>query len=240
MNKVRQLLVLSLTIFAIFIFIGSCVITLSDAQGALVFIFSIPVIVVLLFFAVLLSRKLNLNKKSVLRVDYFPKGFICFLILFFLFSFIPVLRKAPDAFMEYVGKTFTLITGKTPYSFFKDRSSFPSKLGAALKVQNKIDFSVLDVTFAWDKVCIFGPYTNNEKAKSVLNFAWNIEERSEIHFSDSINALVFLYQGSVNQVVDLKRSIVDFRNLDICLSREGTHFELEADPNGLKYLKLSK
>jgi hypothetical protein len=90
------------------------------------------------------------------------------------------------------------------------------------------------------RVCIFGPYTNNEKAQSVLHMNWNIEERSEIHFSDSVNALVFLYQGSVNQVVDLKRGIADFKDLDICLSRNQANFELRTDANGLKILVLDR
>ena len=69
---------------------------------------------------------------------------------------------------------------------------------------------------------------------------WNIEERSEIHFSDSVNALVFLYQGSVNQVVDLKRGIADFKDLDICLPRNQANFELRTDANGLTILMLEK
>mgnify|MGYP001405756559 CR=1 FL=1 len=69
---------------------------------------------------------------------------------------------------------------------------------------------------------------------------WNIEERSEIHFSDSVNALVFLYQESVNQVVDLKRGITDFNDLDICLSRNQANFELRTDANGLRMLTLER
>lgn len=126
--------------------------------------------------------------------------------------------------------------------FFKERASFPTKLSAQLKKENQktIIFSDLDVTFAWDKVCILGPYTNKAKAKSVLNMNWNIEERSQIHVSDSVNALVFLYQGSVNQVIDLKRGIADFQDLDMCLNRNQANFEIRTDPNGLRILTLER
>ena len=237
MNNIFRASVFLLTTLAITIFVGSCVITLSDGQGALIFIFSIPAMVLLLLLAVFLSRKIKPKAKSVVRMDYFPKIVACLIALFFIFSFIPGLRNAPDRFMEYVGIGFKLATGKTPYAFFKDRSSFQNKLALALKSQKKINFSDLDLTFAWDKVCIFGPYANNEKVKSVLKMNWNIEERSQIYYSDSINALVFLYQGSVNQVVDLRRGIADFKDLDFCLSREQANFDLEVSADGAKFLK---
>lgn len=233
-----RILVWVLTLMAVLIFLAACVITISDGQGVLVFIFSIPAMAILLFFAILLSRKMEIKKGSIFRVDYVPLFFVGFLILFFVFAFIPGLRSLPDSFLGLVGKTFTYAVGKTPYAFFKDRASFPNKLAGALNVKTDINFSDLDVSFAWDKVCIFGPYTNSQQAKQVLNLDWNIEERSQIHNSDSINALVFLYQGSVNQVVDLKRGVADFKNVDICLSRERANFEVEVDPNKFKILKL--
>lgn len=233
-------LVYLLTLTAAFIFIFSCVITLSDGQGALIFVFSIPAMVVLLFFAILISHRIKKEKDSVSYVDIAPKFLSCFLVVFFVSAFIPGLRIMPDTFMGFIGNVFALTTGKTPYAFFKDRASFPNKLEDALKRQTKINFSNLDLTFAWDKVCVFGPYTNNVKARQVLNLDWNIEERSQIYFSDSINALVFLYQGKVNQVVDLKRGIADFKNVDICLSSAQANFEAEVDLNGRKFLKLVK
>lgn len=239
-SRELKIIVLTLTSIAIIVFLASCVITLSDGQGAVVFIFSAPIMAVLLFFAISLSQKIKSDERSVLRVDCFPKFFAGILVAFFVFAFIPGLREIPDSFMEFVGKAFTHVTGKSPYVFFKDRAAFQNKLDDELRTQSKIIFSDLDVTFAWDNVCIFGPYTNNEKAKSVLKTNWNIEERSQIYYSDSINALVFIYQGNVNQVVDLKRGIADFQNVDICLSRSRANFEVELDANGHRQLKLVK
>lgn len=234
--------VLFLTLLTLIIFLASYVITLTDGQGALVFAVSIPAMSILLFCALMFSRKLKANNHSTWCIDYFPKIVSAFLIAFFVSLFVPGLRKLPDTFMNLVGTTFTYATGATPYVFFKERASFPTKLSAQLQNGNQktIIFSDLDVTFAWDMVCMFGPYTNNEKAKSVLNMNWNIEERSEIHFSDSVNALVFLYQGSVNQVVDLKRGIADFTDLDMCLNRNQANFELRTNANGHRILTLER
>lgn len=223
-----------LTLISVIIFLASCLITLSDGQGALVFTVSLPIISLLLFSAILIARK-SKNRFG-FRGSLIPIFFSFFLSIFFIFAFIPGLRQIPDSFLGFVGQTFTLVVGKTPASFFKDRASFSNKLNDALQSRRDIQFNNLDVTFAWDRVCIFGPYTNNSQAKSVLKIDWNIEERSQIHDSDSINALVFLFQGSVNQVVDLTRGIADFKNVDTCFSREEAHFKVEIDRNGRKLL----
>lgn len=242
MNKLLFVGVLLLTLLTVIIFLASCVIALTDGQGALVFVVSIPAMLILLLCALLFSRKLRAINHSTWRIDYFPKFVSVLLIAFFTFLFIPGLKKLPDSFMNLVETTFTHATGMTPYTFFKERASFSNKLSAQLKKETHktVIFSDLDVTFAWDTVCIFGPYTNNEKAKSVLNMNWNIEERSEIHFSDSVNALVFLYQERVNQVVDLKRGIADFTDLDMCLNRNQANFEPGTDASGRRILTLQR
>jgi hypothetical protein len=185
----------------------------------------------------LLNSELALDSSRNL-IRYLPKGFSIFLVIFFASAFIPGLQKLPEAWMTLTGKTFTWVTGKTPYAFFRERASFPKKLAEKLKDKQEVVFSELGVTFAWDKVCIFGPYTNNEKAMSVTGLTWSIEERSEISFSDSVNALVFLYQGSVNHVVDLKRGIADFKELDLCISRDKARFAAETNANGATVLRL--
>ena len=242
MNTIVYIGVLLLTLLMLVIFLASCVITLTDGQGALVFVVSIPAMSILLLCALMLGRKLTAHNHSTWRIDYFPKIVSAFLIVFFISSFIPALRTLPDAVTNLVGTTFTYATGTSPYAFFKERASFSTKLSAQLQKENPktIIFSDLDVTFAWDRVCMFGPYTNNAKAKSVLNMNWNIEERSQIHVSDSVNALVFLYQGSVNQVIDLKRGIADFQDLDMCLNRNQANFEIRTDANGLRILTLER
>lgn len=231
-----------LQLLSLVVFIGSCIITLSDGQGALIFIFSIPILFLLQAVAFLISKKLMAMETHTKRLVLVPIVFSILVLMFIVTSFIPYLQKIPHTFLEFVGTSFTTITSKTPYTYFKERSSFENKLTSELanpELQS-IQFSELDVTFAWDTLCLFGPYTNNQKARSILKLDWNIEERSQIHASDSINALVFLYQGKVNKVIDLKRSIADFQNLETCLDRTQTKFEISTDLNGRKILRELK
>lgn len=231
-----------LLVSAFLAFLFSCVVTMSDGQGALIFIFTLPLITLLLGGALLLARSIDKNKKLGFSFQLLPKVSLFFLLLFIVLSFIPILNFAPQTFLKYVGISFESITGKTPYLYFRERNSFPSHLSKSLSSPaiKEIDFSSLGVSFAWDKLCIFGPYTDNAKARRVINLDWNIEDRSEIHYSDSINALVFLFEGKVNQVVDLKRGIADFSKLDFCVDRNQTLFSMSLDGNGRKLLSHKK
>ena len=222
----------------VLLFLFSCLVTLTDGQGALIFIFSIPAMALLLLSALVLGRNITKTQNLGFKLDAIPKVFATFLIVFFVTAFIPVLNKAPQAFLGLLGKTFESMTGKSPYQYARDRKSLPNLLSQRLSDQNtkQIAFSELGVTFAWDKVCIFPPYTDKNKAKAILNLDWNIEERSEIQHSDSINALVFLYQGKVNTVVDLKRSIADFKDANLCLERDQANFQIDSAASGAKVL----
>lgn len=206
MKVFLRVLTLILCLVVVIVFIASCIITQSDAQGVLVFIFSIPILALCLVVANTIHGKMKRLRGYPLAIDQWPKWFSFFLVGFFVLSFIPGVQLLPQAFLLGVGQSFSLVMGKTPYEYFKERASFPRKLEVALSKETQVYLHELDVTFAWDQVCIFGPYTNNAKAREVMKMDWNIEERSEIAYSDSINALVFNYQNKVNHVVDLKRS----------------------------------
>lgn len=241
MKKIARLFLYTIFLLTVVVlFIGSCLIALTDGQGAIVFVFSIPAIALLLFFSWIVANNL-INVFAVdRRLLLMPKILSLSIALFILFSFLPFLRPIPETFMEILGKTFKYFVGKTPYQYARERSSLPNVLNRKIaKMENRVlNFSDLDVTYAWDKMCILGPYTDNQRAKTVLGIDWNIEDRSEIKYSDAINSLVFLYQGKVNHVVDLKRGIIDFKNLDLCIERERSQFEMSIDRNSRKILSL--
>lgn len=219
-------------------FIFSCVVTLSDAQGAFVFIFTIPIMVAALAISYVSGRKLAKLQHTFRSIYKIPVFISLAFILFFLCSFISVLRPLPDTVLKFVGVTFESVTGMSPYLYFKTKKSFTYLLSEKLKEtdQSKISFSEMDVSFAWDRVCIFGPYTNKDKARLVLNLDFDIEKRSGIHVLDSVNALVFLFEGKVNQVVDLERSIVDFSEVDMCYDRNNATFKITLDGKGRRIL----
>ncbi|MFO0779712.1 MAG: hypothetical protein U0223_19140 [Nitrospira sp.] len=217
-----------LQIAAFIVFLFSCAVTLSDGQGVLIFIFSLPVIALLLSLSWAITRKMEHGDS----LERWPKRLASCLVLFFVFLLIPGLNVVPHAFLALVGKSFQLALGKTPYVYFKERNSFDKHLERELRKQpNRVDFDLLGVSFAWDHVCVFGPYTNNAQAREVLHIDWNIEERSEIGHSDSINSLVFLFEGKVNTVIDLRRAVADFKSVDRCWDRRQATFQVTHDPN---------
>lgn len=236
------ILYILLLLFTIAIFLFSSVVTLSDGQGALIFGITIPVIAILLIIAWFMARSLKKNQKTNLPLEKIPVAFAVILILFFAMSFIPTLNKIPSEYLRIVSILFETTTGKTPYLYFRERKSFIRLLSNVLEDQNKmeIDFSLLDVSFAWDKVCVLGPYTNNQQAKNILNLDFNIENRSEVHNSDSITALVFIFENKVNQVVDLRRDIADFNKYEFCIEKDKSKFRLLSDSNKRRILELSK
>lgn len=243
MMKIALYSLFSFLLFSvILIFLFSCVVTLSDAQGGIIFILSLPVMGVLLLLAWVLAVKMRRLFGINIRFEKIPQIFGALLMAFFVLLFIPGLNLLPTSLMAGVGYSFKTLTGKSPYTYFRDRKSFPNLLSKQIADPNakEIDFGSLDVSYAWDKICIFGPYTNNKQAKDVLQIDWNIEERSVIASSDSVNALVFLYEGKVNHVEDMSRSIADFSQLDYCIDRAKAKFQLSIDASDRKIFNLLK
>ena len=72
----------------------------------------------------------------------------------------------------------------------------------------------------WDRMCVLGPYTNNERAQEILGFRWDSEARTSISSSDAINVLVFIRGDEIVAYDDVMRSKADFADLDPpCLRR---------------------
>lgn len=235
MGSTKRFLTVLLTLTAIGIFLFSCIVTVADGQGALIFVFTVPAILILLGIAIFFTEKIN-HKFYQKMIYLFPRTTIFFIVAFFASTLIPILNPISDKFIDTLSKTFVIFIGKTPHIFFKERASFQNKLTKAIANKDTIHFSELDLSFAWDKVCIFEPYITNEKVNLILGFNWNIENYSKINQSDSIVALVFLYQGKVNQVVDFNRNIADFKNLNLCLNRNQSQFNIQAEPGRSKIL----
>lgn len=213
---------------------------MSDGQGALIFAVTIPAMVVLLTVARISGRALDKANTPSTKFKKAPTLLFIAILGFFVFSLVPGLNRLNSHFLGFVGKTFELTTGKTPYAYFKERKSFANLLKQKLdeSKDGQINFDHVGVTFAWDIVCIFGPYTNNDQAQKVLNINWNIEERSAIAHSDSINALVFLNHGKPNLVIDLNRDLADFKNPNRCFDRSQTRFPFNKYQNSQIVIQL--
>jgi hypothetical protein len=73
---------------------------------------------------------------------------------------------------------------------------------------------------SWERFCVLGPYTNNERAEQVLGFKWDAEAKTSIALNDGINVLVFVQGQKVIEYVEHPRNQGDFSQLQPrCLSR---------------------
>lgn len=74
---------------------------------------------------------------------------------------------------------------------------------------------------SWERVCILGPYTNNERAELLLGFKWDAEAKTPIAGDDTINVLVFIRNQEVIAYAEHPRGKGDFSVVEPrCLDRE--------------------
>ncbi len=83
----------------------------------------------------------------------------------------------------------------------------------------------------WAKVCIFGPYSDNNAAYKTLGFRWNLEKHSSITTGEGIGLLVFIKGQKVVAQVEHPRKNGDFTNLSRqCFQREYSTFYHQTNP----------
>jgi hypothetical protein len=84
---------------------------------------------------------------------------------------------------------------------------------------------------AWERVCILGPYSNNETTKQTLGFEWNAEIRTSIESDDGVSVLLFVQGNHVVAYVEHPRGQGDFSNLTTqCFSRAKAQFTHDPHP----------
>ena len=100
--------------------------------------------------------------------------------------------------------TITLFVGCTKH----DSTAKILDLGNNLKKVVVSDY----VGTNWDKVCFFGPYSNNELAKSSLGFDWDLEINSSVYVNEGVSLLVLVKNSQVIDHFEIKRRQADFAN----------------------------
>lgn len=83
----------------------------------------------------------------------------------------------------------------------------------------------------WEKVCVLGPYSNNETAKKTLGFEWNAETKTTIQTNEGISLLLFVQENKVIAYVEHPRNHGDFSNLTPqCFPKEKAQFVHDPKP----------
>lgn len=230
----KNLLAWLATLGAIVIFLFSCFVAAADGQGAMLFIVTFPVLFFLLYLAIINTRKDQGAVQSIWKTGafWFSRATLVVSAAFLVFAFVPGLNLFTTALIGGVSFAFEGVTGKSPYTWVRERNHISVKIAKALKQSNgqKLDMRDLSVSYQWDKVCFFGPYTTDEAAQKVLqlSYDWKLSANSKVGLSDGVNALVFLHtynKGGVSYVVDLNRAEADFVKLSgQCILKENANF----------------
>ena len=101
-------------------------------------------------------------------------------------------------------------------------------IGEQVHAGNVIDLRAAEAG-EWDRVCVLGPYSNDQTAKEALGFGWPVESRSSIQESDGISLLLFARGHHVVHSVEHPRDQGDFSELSgRCFPREQAQFVLRA------------
>lgn len=83
----------------------------------------------------------------------------------------------------------------------------------------------------WEKVCILGPYMNNDMAKTTLGFKWDVESKTSITSNEGVSLLLFVRDGKVIEYAEHPRNQGDFSNLTMrCFPKESTIFIQNPSP----------
>jgi putative lipase involved disintegration of autophagic bodies len=85
---------------------------------------------------------------------------------------------------------------------------------------------------AWSRVCILGPYSNNEAAAQALGFSWDLEGKTSVFSSDAVSLLVFANSQEVIFYVEHPRNQGDFSNLSKqCFAKAQARFSHDSRPD---------
>lgn len=86
--------------------------------------------------------------------------------------------------------------------------------------------------FPWDKVCILGPYTPDDKVDSLTGIQGAAGQAYDIRSNDGINVLMFVREGRIASSVAHGRNQGDFgpEVVGQCYSREQANFSIRIPP----------
>ena len=94
-------------------------------------------------------------------------------------------------------------------------ADYSAEISNQFKASGKTSIDLQEaVPTQWEKVCVFGPYSDNEEIEQVVGFKWPAESRTNIKDSDGISLLLFVREKSVIEYVEQPRDEGDFARLD--------------------------
>ena len=117
----------------------------------------------------------------------------------------------------------------------KDSDAVSSSISGAVKRGDGARVALVEHTsFAWDKVCIFGPYTPADHIEAVTLIPGTAREAPGIESREDIDLLLFVRGGRITASVAHPRVRGDFgpEVLGKCYSKERAVFAVRTPPAG--------
>ena len=221
----------------IVLFLLSCFSAASDAQGAILFLFTTPIITVsLVVGAAFAWRAEKLGAPAGRTLRWGGIAAFLFLVVFIAAALVPALRRFPESVIGAVAWGYERLSGESPYAAAHRGLNVLELMRAELIAQggDRLDLGRLKTRNRWDRVCIFGPNTDDAAALQVLQAKdWSIEKTSAINLSRDISLLVFVDRRAVVHQVEVPRREADFAASGMrCFAREAAVFVRDADPTG--------
>ena len=113
--------------------------------------------------------------------------------------------------------------------------SVSRSIAGSVKRGNGTGFALVDYTsFAWDKVCIFGPYTPGSKIEAGTGIPGAARHAYDIESRDDIDALLFVHGGGIALSIAHSRQSGDFgpEVVGKCYSKAQAVFSVRTPPEG--------
>ncbi len=113
-------------------------------------------------------------------------------------------------------------------------SSVSTSIGAAANRGPGTRIALAEhAAFAWDRVCIFGPYTPDDKIDAVTGISGAAARAYDIRSNDGIDVLMFLDQSRIVDSVAHSRGRADFgpELVGRCYSRDRAVFAVRTPPS---------
>lgn len=110
-------------------------------------------------------------------------------------------------------KTITVLCFFLLSSCSSGISQTSKEIETQLKNNNWERIDLAKVGGSWQRVCVFGPYSENNKAEQTLDLKWDLENKTSISSSDGVSVLAFVEGKNVVSYVEHPRNLGDFAKL---------------------------
>ncbi|MEL7144052.1 MAG: hypothetical protein AAFY33_19410 [Cyanobacteria bacterium J06643_4] len=126
-----------------------------------------------------------------------------------------------------------LVGCREPKNYSSEREFLEREIDGLIDLPvSEVDLSEVTVS-GWSRVCVMGPYSNNEVAETLLGFPWDMEAASSVERYDNVTLLAFVTEDEVVTHVDYPRVKGDFSQLgNVCIDRDQAIVSKRSHQNG--------